>query len=387
MSRQRPLPKDTHALVNRHLAACENLGLVLDKFQPWDRTGGGRGWDLVMPITERRGGQPVDREAKGGEAIGLWFKGELWEGLPSHERQRRAQLRDNALQANGRLEKSDILTQARARWQLVAQDAAQLPTMWTTSPLVVGLGQSTTLETAVTLHPLYGFPYIPGSSVKGVARAAAFYAIAEQLGVPGLDNETYLTYRDNGRSSPFKLLQDVLEADDKEKWPNVPALAELLKDNFVSNKNLANDLGQLADVKLFRQVFGWLGQAGQLIFYDAMPAEMPRLTVEVMTPHFPKYYSQAEAPTDADSPNPVTLLTVASGTPFLFAIGWRYHHKTLETAVSQTAKWLVKGLQTLGMGGKTSSGYGFFVRAEPPSTKDRSSGIQEIRFYYDNKGR
>jgi CRISPR-associated protein Cmr6 len=339
-----------------------------------------------MPITERRG----DRDAKSGEATGLWFKGEQLEDLPEQERQRRAQLRDNPLRANSRLgksrlEKSDILAQARARWQLVTQDAAQLPTMWTTSPLVVGLGQSTTLETAVTLHPLYGFPYIPGSSVKGVARAAAFYAIAEQLGVPGLDNETYQSYKDNGRSTPFKLLQDVLEADDKEKWPNVPALAALQKDKHVDSKNLTNHLTQLPEVKLFRQIFGWLGQAGQIIFYDAIPAEIPRLTTEVMTPHFPKYYSKGENPTDADSPNPVTFLTVASGTPFLFAVGWRYLDSTVETPVRQAAKWLINGLQTLGIGGKTSSGYGFFIRTEQPSTRERPSGSQELRFYYSNK--
>lgn len=378
MSRQRPLPKDTNTLVNRHLASCENLGLVLDKFQPWDQIGREKEWKLVMPITDRGN----NKNTKDGEATGLWLKGEMWENLPDQERQRQPQLRDNPLRPNYRLEQPNILREARERWKLITQDAAQLPTMWTTSPLVIGLGQSTTLETAVTLHPLYGFPYIPSSSIKGVARAAAFYAIAEQLGVPGLDNETFESYKNNRRSTPFKLLQDILEADNQKKWPHVPALAELQKDDHVSNKNLANTLAQLSEVTLFRQIFGWLGAAGQIIFYDAIPAKTPRLMAEVMTPHFPNYYSKGESPTDADSPNPVTFLTIEPGTPFLFAIGWRHLHSTIETAVRQAAKWLGFGLQKLGIGGKTSSGYGFFARVEPPSLKQRPSGTQEERFYY-----
>ena len=34
--------------------------------------------------------------------------------------------------------------------------------------LVVGMGTNPTLETGIQLHHLYGFPYIPGSSVKGM---------------------------------------------------------------------------------------------------------------------------------------------------------------------------------------------------------------------------
>ncbi|MBM3254301.1 MAG: hypothetical protein FJZ16_08620, partial [Candidatus Omnitrophica bacterium] len=39
--------------------------------------------------------------------------------------------------------------------------------------LIVGLGGESALETSICLHPLYGFPYIPGNAVKGIAKAAS----------------------------------------------------------------------------------------------------------------------------------------------------------------------------------------------------------------------
>ena len=39
--------------------------------------------------------------------------------------------------------------------------------------LVVGLGGAAVYETAMTLHHVYGIPYLPGSAVKGVTRSRA----------------------------------------------------------------------------------------------------------------------------------------------------------------------------------------------------------------------
>jgi len=36
--------------------------------------------------------------------------------------------------------------------------------------LIVGLGNESIYETSMTLHHIYGFPYIPGSAIKGVTR-------------------------------------------------------------------------------------------------------------------------------------------------------------------------------------------------------------------------
>ncbi|MCM8809920.1 MAG: type III-B CRISPR module RAMP protein Cmr6, partial [Candidatus Omnitrophica bacterium] len=49
----------------------------------------------------------------------------------------------------------------------------------TKSRLIVGLGSSHALETSLTLHHIYGIPYIPASALKGVCRMVAFWKIAE----------------------------------------------------------------------------------------------------------------------------------------------------------------------------------------------------------------
>jgi CRISPR-associated protein Cmr6 len=36
--------------------------------------------------------------------------------------------------------------------------------------IVHGLGGTHVRENSLTIHPVYGFPYIPGSSLKGVVR-------------------------------------------------------------------------------------------------------------------------------------------------------------------------------------------------------------------------
>jgi len=37
--------------------------------------------------------------------------------------------------------------------------------------IVIGLGGESVLETDITLHHLYGIPFIPGSALKGLTRA------------------------------------------------------------------------------------------------------------------------------------------------------------------------------------------------------------------------
>lgn len=44
-------------------------------------------------------------------------------------------------------------------------------TLNTKSRLIVGLGGGSALEVSIKLHFIYGFPYIPSSSIKGVLRA------------------------------------------------------------------------------------------------------------------------------------------------------------------------------------------------------------------------
>jgi CRISPR-associated protein Cmr6 len=159
---------------------------------------------------------------------------------------------------------------------------------------VVGLGAAHVLETGITLHRLFGLPIIPGSALKGAAKAYA------------------------------QLVEGRTDDD-----PELVA------------------------------VFGTTEQAGSVIFFDAIPLEVPKFQLDIMNPHYPNYYRKPEKnpPADWESPNPVFFLTVTE-TPYRFAIAARSEqgNRLLDFA----EKWLKGALAELGIGAKTSADYGFW---------------------------
>lgn len=346
----RPLPKDANAAVERGLSDCRNLGLILDKYQPYQavsNAGPGGSWDLAMAADIKRQGQWQTGWIKGGEARGRWFS-----GLDDE----RSQLRDAALDLGNRIRKEDLAA-FLARWERGAHSLDATPfVVWTDTPLILGLGAKGTLETALTLHPLYGFPYLPGSALKGVARAAAFFALAADLGIEGLDNEAFLALK-KGEKSPLQKLAQTLDEEGPEDERKRMSWPKSLKSEPETVRTAA---------AAFRRLFGWRGGTGGVIFLDGVPASVPRIVVEVMTPHFPRYYSARERPDDGDSPNPISLLAVARGTAFKFAIGLRRGDLGLK---EHAVRYLRQGLTEVGLGGKTSSGYGFFSETMPLSPR------------------
>ena len=232
----------------------------------------------------------------------------------------------------------NLLAAWQARWRQTAAAVQAEPfTLRTDWRLVTGLGRKGPLEVGFTFHR-YGFPILPGSSLKGLARAWGLLRVAEALNVADL-----------GR------LDAALSQDDNEKFEKEwPTLAQAAKD--------ANVARRTADG--WRELFGTTANAGRAIFLDAIPAAVPTLELDIMNPHFPKYYQGSEAPTDSQNPIPVYFLTVAGDTAFQFAVGWRgplgEHAKNYRNT-AQT--WLTRGLLNLGAGAKTSAGYGYFVAA------------------------
>jgi len=230
-----------------------------------------------------------------------------------------------------------LLREWNTRWQACAKAANGEPFGLTTDwRLIAGLGRKGSLEVGFTFHR-YGFPILPGSSVKGVARAWALLQIAEKVG-----------------TTELKELDGILSADgDKERkkyedWKaGQPAEVQKLADDF-------------------RTVFGTTAAAGQAIFFDAIPARKPTLELDIMNPHYPKYYSGEEPPTDWQSPVPVYFLTVAANTEFRFAVGWRGALDEEGRRLRNLAQtWLIEGLTQLGAGAKTSAGYGYFLPPQP----------------------
>ncbi|HIE12027.1 MAG TPA: type III-B CRISPR module RAMP protein Cmr6 [Desulfotomaculum sp.] len=108
-----------------------------------------------------------------------------------------------------------------------------------------------------------------------------------------------------------------------------------------------------AESEAYKVVFGDTDSAGYVTFFDALPipTEKPLLHPDVMTVHHRDYYrGDGKPPADWDSPNPV---------PFLAATGKYLIALSGPTAwVEAVFEILSHALWNVGVGAKTSSGYG-----------------------------
>lgn len=120
---------------------------------------------------------------------------------------------------------------------------------------------------------------------------------------------------------------------------------------------------QWSDEDYAASLFGGPGDQGTLIILDALPTKPPRLEVDIMTPHYGKYYGEGKPPADYLSPNPVPFLAVAAGGTFRFSLVPK--RRGDEESIQRGAELLKDALETIGAGAKTSAGYGAFAVKEP----------------------
>lgn len=196
----------------------------------------------------------------------------------------------------------------------------------TATRLEVGLGLPSPLETGFLLDRLTGCPYLPGSSVKGLLRATA-----ELVG------------------------KGEIEQGDRAFWSH--HLARIFGPETGADSGPAK---------------------GEAAFFDAWPAVWPKLEVEILTPHHQDWNGDkpGSLPADSDDPVPVPFLTVAAGTPYLFFFRSLAAPERAAADLAQVEALLPIALDWLGIGGKTSSGYGYFggeaLAAERPAPRARS---------------
>ncbi len=299
--------------------------------------------------------------------------------------ERKAQGFKHLLEASQKADKK-LLDAWNARWDELTQSALafSLQTDWR---LIAGLGKKGSLEVGFTFHR-YGFPYLPGSNLKGLARAAALLEIGEKIGKPALESLQKQVVPENERQKVGLLsaLETVLSRSEEETC---------LKELTACQSQPSQVIENLA--RTFRAIFGATEHGGHVVFFDAIPSarELPRLELDIMNPHYPKYYEETgksnpeTPPANWQSPVPVKFLTVASGVVFRFAVGWRkapidvtplealpekarkewswFKGAIAPTAESpnpllnQARQWLEIGLRGLGAGGKTNAGYGYFI--------------------------
>ncbi|GAB4548611.1 MAG: hypothetical protein OHK0023_11970 [Anaerolineae bacterium] len=319
------VPSNSLPTVKRRIGNCQNLSLILARYIP----------ESVI----------MDR----GSGKGDWLK-----------RQARA--------LGG-----DVLNKLAAayyqRW-LATTQGSQRFTGTLQSRMIVGLGGKNPLEIGITLAYITGLPIIPGSALKGLARAYGLLHLADHMTqtvkVASIaDNAELLETLDTFLVAEDRFHKDLLE----DKAINALALHFKLK-----TETVAEGLDELKEANHYRRAFGSQKYAGVCAFHDAVPVGLQQrpFEVDVMTPHFVKYYNSANsndrpdtAPHDGDNPKPVNFLTVARRTTFAFAVGLRRVVAADENAIAAQAvavEWLKKGLDELGVGAKTASGYGVFEK-------------------------
>lgn len=250
-----PLPGDTRAAFESHRAPRQNPGLLFDRY---------------VPVIEEDG-----------------------------------QKQETLRQVRDCLQDEVLIKASLERWREVAAYVGAEPfgarTAWR---LITGLGRKGALEVGFHFHPLYGFPVLPASGLKGLARSWALLGEGK----------------------------DELDAD------------------FIAVFGRARQKGEPESA----------GRVGGAVFLDAMPEGQVKLALDVMNPHYPEYYrpGNRREPALWQSPVPVFFLTVPEKTLFRFAVGWQGVPNA--TAHDLAVKWLQAGLRELGAGAKTNAGYGYW---------------------------
>lgn len=166
------------------------------------------------------------------------------------------------------------------------------------SSIIIGQGTQSVLETHITLHPIYGVPYIPGSAMKGMTAHYCHQILGE------------------------------------------------VDSNFKKG-------GEYHDI-----LFGSQEKSSAIHYHDAWitPETFKNcFSRDIMTPHHQAYNQGAnQAPRDDDSPVPIPFITVRGDFRVKITIQDQAYHNWLLIA----EKLMTQAVTEFGVGGKTNSGYG-----------------------------
>ncbi|MBN1543746.1 type III-B CRISPR module RAMP protein Cmr6 [candidate division KSB1 bacterium] len=258
---------------------------------------------------------------------------------------------------------------------------------------ICGFAENPALETGITLHHLYGFPYIPGSSVKGLLHYMADKDLAEKFvhfsRRPASELIANLKELVEIAEHIICLFGSLCNADDRENKEPMT----LFINHLHSKRQALTDLGEEGQSLLSR--ICWIDKSptgGVLCCYDAVPApdsfnetDDPVLQTDIFNPHYPEYYNSKgeKVPSDDQNPKPIHFLAVKPGTTFIFPFRLeqvrndseddpflQHRLEIIRSYVdmhSDIKRWLKKGLEEWGIGAKTASGYGYFEPVQEKS--------------------
>jgi CRISPR-associated protein Cmr6 len=227
--------------------------------------------------------------------------------------------------------------------------------------LVAGFATNPALETGITLHLFHGFPYLPGSAVRGLARRVAEYELVETREgwieleeLPPADDLSQ--FLDEAEKVKAFLGSLIIEPAEKG-IPLWRTPREVLR-------HLRKLMAESDEHKEQRtRIDALLGEhtGGRVTFFDAVPAEGEEdlLQTDLLNPHYPEYYREPKThpPSDDQDPTPVYFLAVRPGAAFEFPF---LLDPSSPEDVEVVKRWVIQGLKTWGAGAKTTAGYGYF---------------------------
>jgi CRISPR-associated protein Cmr6 len=196
--------------------------------------------------------------------------------------------------------------------KLLGEKQSHVFSKTTAGRLITGLGGASVYETDITLHHIYGFPFLPASSIKGIVRSW--------------------------------IILNAFDNDEK--------------------KALSSDTD---DSRAFCHIFGCGKESilkkehqGRIQFFEGLPVEAPKVIPDVMNPHYGPYYNGNKPPADYHNPVPIFFLTVEKQTQFQFILGSKYP-EWLDWKIGgeDITSWLKNALENHGIGAKTAVGYGY----------------------------
>jgi CRISPR type III-B/RAMP module RAMP protein Cmr6 len=298
-------------------------------------------------------------------------------------------------------------------------------TRTTTWRLVIGWSSNPALESGLELHPLLGFPVLPGAAIKGLLHHVWEMALVEESAPGAGDAVPPKGKVDLDSPSPLSLTRAIKRAAAVRALFGSLALERGSAQNGTrfgpetARERLEDwrrDIGRqikLAETRRAAQ-HDWQSLleclaslldkpiGGLLSCFDAVPVEgsftgpTKVLCVDVLTPHHSEYYGGSRStPADTEDPVPTQFLAVAPGVRFDFRLrlAWPTDPsgnngedtrvatiKALGWDRTETKKRVVDSLSSalaeIGIGAKTAAGYGYLEEmassvAATPANIDR----------------
>jgi CRISPR type III-B/RAMP module RAMP protein Cmr6 len=354
-----PMSPDVRRLIGDWAEQVDNRSLLHEKFalpKVWGVEGGGNldnagRWSVLRIVTRgsdllRKDAERLRREA-GGRNVQL------------HVRQRKerdavvAEKMAKVAQFDPNFTQAANANATRFLADLNKSFAGRVVTFEATlgARLLVNLAGGVIENAGIALDRCFGLPFIPGSAVKGIARAQALWEIHDAQG------------EDKARLLRLAMLLFGYGANDiKPKgdfgWAGGAAAASRVADEIGST-----------DFK------------GCACFLPAYPTTPPVLVVDMVNPHYPEYYRGRRAKAeDNESPIPNYFPAVEAGSSFGFAVLLNrvppISNVTPDELLHQAKQWLERAITRKGVGAKTAAGYGWFElgRKTAPSTPPATAG-------------